>query len=60
MPGTSPSPMERYKEEDHRISGWAVKVGLIRSLRRLSSRDANTLKEAIIQAKIVRTQAARL
>jgi len=52
--------LERFKEEDHRINGWAVKVGLIRSLRRLSSRDANTLKVAIVQAKSVRAQAARL
>lgn len=52
--------LERCKEEDHRINGWAVKVGLIGSLRRLNSGYAKTLKEAIFQAKSLRAQAARL
>lgn len=43
--------LDRFKEEDHHINGWAVKVGLIRSLRRLSFSDGNTLREAIFQAK---------
>lgn len=43
--------LERFKEEDHRVNGWAVKVGLIRSLRKLSSSDATTLKEAMLDAK---------
>lgn len=52
--------LDRFKVADHRINGWAVKVGLIRSLRRLSSRDANTLKNAIVQAKSHGAQAAML
>lgn len=43
--------LERFKYEDHRINGWAVKVGLIRSLRKLTPADANTLKESIERAK---------
>ncbi|WP_146055360.1 hypothetical protein [Paraburkholderia eburnea] len=43
--------LDRFKHEDHRINGWAVKVGLIRSMRKLPKKDAETLLQWMIRSK---------
>lgn len=52
--------LDRFKDEDHRVNGWAVKVGLIRSLRKLSAGDADALKDAIILANSTKPQKPKL
>jgi hypothetical protein len=40
--------LERFRNVDHRVNGWAVNVGLIRSLRKLSNKDAQMLQSFLL------------
>jgi hypothetical protein len=44
--------LDRFKFEDHRVNGWAVKVGLIRSLRKLSHDDSISLQTFLQQRRV--------
>jgi len=36
--------LERFRNADHRVNGWVINVGLSRSLRKLSDKDAQVLQ----------------
>lgn len=41
--------LDRFKLTDHRVNGWAVNVGLIRSLRKLSEADSLILQNFLMR-----------